>query len=164
MNHKTNQARQPSPAQRGTVGTGSGRARSGATSKATNDPGQRTSEVHDLTAGTHARPVHRADDGHAFLPDPFGTPTDDAPGEDDAAGDLAEDLGEEFVTAATGNVDVGEQMLTNVSESENGGPYTTSSGAEEFADDVDENNPPGATREPFPTPMRGDALPAPQRR
>lgn len=104
----------------------------------------------------------RMDDGNAFLPDPS-----DNHGvrrrEDDETADYAEELGEEFVTSATGNVDVSEQELDQVRESEYGGPYTISTENEEIAVDDDPQNPSSATREPFPAPMRGNAELAPRR-
>lgn len=125
-------------------------------------PVQRRSEVHDPTGGAHSRPVHRKDDAHAFLPDPYDTdPMMFAKANpDDAASDLAEEMGEEFVTAATANLDVAEQELERVQEGEFGGPFTQSSANEEIANDEDANNPPGATREPFPSPMRAAVFPA----
>jgi len=94
------------------------------------------------------------DDGHAFLPDPSedGRSLTDT---GDAANDFGEELGEEYLLAATGNIDVGEQEFGRASETENGGPYLEVDASEELADDVDEANPPGATRQPFPTAMRG---------
>ena len=40
-------------------------------------------------------------------------------------------------------------MNSDVPE-DRGGPFVVTTGGEEFADDVDESNPEGATREPFP--------------
>lgn len=107
-------------------------------------PSHRDSAVHHL----------RMDDGHAFLPDPSedGRSLFDT---GDSANDFAEGLGEEFLFAATGNIDIGEQELSGVSVTEIGGPFIEVEASEELADDVDETNPPGATREPFPTAMRG---------
>ncbi|NUP06115.1 MAG: hypothetical protein HOW73_08655 [Polyangiaceae bacterium] len=125
------------------------------------DPEHRILEVHDPTAGAHSRPLRRSDDAHAFVPDPYETGP--APAEfieEDEATVFAEELGQEYVAAVTGNVDMGEQELELVTEMELGGPFTVTTMREEVADDEDENNPPGATREPFPTAMRGGVEPS----
>ncbi len=104
----------------------------------------------------------RMDDGNAFLPDPFDNYADHHRRDDETA-DFAEELGEEYVTSVTGNVDITELELDQVRESEYGGPYTISTANEEIALDDDPQNPSSATREPFPAPMRGNAELAPRR-
>lgn len=119
--------------------------------------------VHDLSAGAHSRAVRRSDDGTAFIPDPYdvsGRTLDD----EDVAGDFAEELGQEFVTGATANVDITEQELDRLQESDFGGPFTVTTENEELALDIDPSNPVDATREPFPTAMRGNGTPPPKRR
>lgn len=115
---------------------------------------------HASVAQKHPRP----DDAHAFVKDPAEheapakTPEDD----DDAAGSLAEELGEEYVVAATANEDIGEQQYEDTSVTEVGGPFLDEDGGREVIDDADANNPPGATKEPFPTAMRADLQPPAQ--
>ncbi|MBL9027092.1 MAG: hypothetical protein JNL21_33160 [Myxococcales bacterium] len=110
---------------------------------------------------TVAQKQPRPDDGHAFIQDPteHEAPPKDAEHEPDAAGSLAEELGEEFVVAATSNEDMGEQRFEQTSVTEVGGPFLDEDGGREIVDDNDSNNPPGATREPFPTAMRSDLEP-----
>lgn len=120
--------------------------------------------IHDTRGGDPPRHHHpRPDDGNAFLPDPHGETGQHADlkdqGEDDAPTDFGDELAQEMLTAATGNIDIGEQQLDQVSPTETGGPFVISSEDDEMIDDVDGNNPPDATREPFPTAMRGDAMP-----
>ena len=65
--------------------------------------------------------------------------------------ELTEGLGEQFVGAITSGEEQGEEALDALSPEEAGGPFIVTKGKTEFADDVDESNPEGATREPFPT-------------
>lgn len=65
--------------------------------------------------------------------------------------DLAEGLGEEFVETATSGEDEGEEVANQVVSEERGGPFVITTAGTEFADGVDESNPKGAKREPFPT-------------
>lgn len=65
--------------------------------------------------------------------------------------DLAEGLGEEFVEQATSGEDEGEDRANQVVTEERGGPFVITTAGTEFADGVDESNPKGAKREPFPT-------------
>lgn len=81
----------------------------------------------------------REDEGPAFL---GGPRTDD---------DLAEGLGEEFVETATSGEDESEDVANQVVSEERGGPFVVTTAGTEFADGVDESNPKGAKREPFPT-------------
>jgi hypothetical protein len=125
--------------------------------------------IHDTRGGEAPRHHHpRPDDGNAFLPDPLGETGQHVDvkdrGEDDAPTDFGDELAQEMLTAATGNIDMAEQQLDQVSSTEVGGPFVISSEEDELVDDVDPNNPPGATREPFPTAMRGDAVPPPSAR
>ena len=63
---------------------------------------------------------------------------------------LAEELGEGFLRSATGAEDDEDETFEQVVTEESGGPFVVTTGATEFADDTDESNPVGATREPFP--------------
>lgn len=63
---------------------------------------------------------------------------------------LAEELGEGFLRSATGAEDDEEDSLEEVVPEESGGPFVETTGAVEFAHDIDASNPVGATREPFP--------------
>jgi len=65
--------------------------------------------------------------------------------------DLAENLGEEFVSTVTSGEDEGEDVLDQVVPEEGGGPFVESNAETEFADGIDPSNPKGAKREPFPT-------------
>ncbi len=67
-----------------------------------------------------------------------------------AADPLAEELGEDFVKAATSGQEAGEDTLDQAVSEESGGPFVMTDGSTEFADDIDASNPEGATREPFP--------------
>lgn len=90
----------------------------------------------------------RSDDGEAFVPDPHGGParTRDA---------LAEELAEEYLESATSAEEVGEDVRDELVPEELGGPFVVDRASMEFARDVDPANPPDATKEPFPTAMRG---------
>jgi hypothetical protein len=92
------------------------------------------------------RPKHeRPDSGDAFLPDPGTGP---ARVEDD----LAEELAEEFLTSATSAEESLPDALEGEVPEEVGGPFVPSSAKQEFAEGIDESNPRGARKEPFPTP------------
>ena len=100
-------------------------------------------------AAPHGPYAHgRSDDANAFIPDPDGgrAHTDD---------DLAENLAEEFVEAATRGNEVAEETLDEVVPEEIGGPFVETSAAEEFATDIDESNPVDAEAEPLPRPVAG---------
>jgi hypothetical protein len=64
---------------------------------------------------------------------------------------LAEELAEDAVTTMTSGEDQSDRMQDLEVEEENGGPFVTTSGREEFAGGTDKSNPFDATREPFPT-------------
>jgi len=89
----------------------------------------------------------RADDADAFLPDPEGGPAR-------AGDDLAQELAEEFLMSATSGEYVGEDVLDQEVPEESGGPFVVHSARHEFARDVDASNPPDASREALPSPMR----------
>lgn len=128
-------------------------------------PEDDVTRIHDIRGGDAPRAGTnrvRPDDGNAFLPDPHsdqGAGTAASSDDDDASADLGGELAAEFLTAATGNIDMGEQQLDQVSDNEIGGPFVISDEEHEMADDVDGTNPIDATREPFPTAMRGDQSP-----
>ena len=90
----------------------------------------------------------RSDDADAFIPDPGEGPAR-------VGDDLAENLAEEFVAAATTGEDQDEELLDATFPEEIGGPFVETGAGEELIDDVDENNPPDATREPLPMPNAG---------
>jgi len=115
------------------------------------------------TNGTRARPLpapvprvshQRSDDGNAFMPDP-----EDGPAR--IRDDLAENLAEDYLQAATQGMEVEEDHDQVVPE-ELGGPFVETSAAEEFALDTDEANPEDASREPLPRPVAGLVLSAPE--
>jgi hypothetical protein len=81
------------------------------------------------------------------MPDPEGGPAQ-------IADDLAENLAEEYLQAATQGNDAEEDMDQVVPE-EIGGPFVETSAAEEFAHDTDEANPLEAEAEPLPRPVAG---------
>jgi hypothetical protein len=78
------------------------------------------------------------DDDRGFL---VGKRRDDA---------LAEELGKEFVETVTSGEDEGIELRDELVSEEAGGPFVTTTSGEEFAEEPDESNPVGATREPFP--------------
>jgi hypothetical protein len=84
--------------------------------------------------------MKRRDDERAFLLD----------SRDDVADALAAELAIELLEKLTSGEDGGVETRDAFYEEEIGGPFVTSTGGEEFADDVDESNPPHSRREPFP--------------
>jgi hypothetical protein len=90
----------------------------------------------------------RSDDANAFMPDP-----EDGPAR--IGDDLAENLAEEYVQAATMGNEVVEDDLDAVVPEEIGGPFVETSAADEFAHDTDDANPIDAEREPLPRPISG---------
>ena len=113
--------------------------------------GRSKSIQHRSKHATTVVPPHgRSDEGRAFLPDPY-----DGTGAPARADDpLAETLAEEFVASATNAEEMTEDDRDQLMPEEVGGPFTESSGAEEFAGGSDASNPPDAEREPFPTVTR----------
>ena len=63
----------------------------------------------------------------------------------------AAESGQEFVWTVTSGIDAGEPGLDVETSEERGGPFVESNARLEFAYGTDESNPPGSTREPFPT-------------
>lgn len=125
------------------------------------DTNDNVTRIHDVTAGTHPLPPRgRRDDGNAFLRDPYGDDEAEAVLDDVAAEDMACDF---LSMATTGGADVSMESQDAVTEEEEGGPFLEESERLEFADDVDGNNPPGAERAAFPTPMREGMQPGPAR-
>jgi hypothetical protein len=99
--------------------------------------------------------VHpRSDDGNAFMPDPGDGPAR-------IRDDLAENLAEDYLQAATQGMEVEEDHDQIVPE-EIGGPFIETSAADEFAHDTDEANPLDASREPLPRPVAGLVMTAPE--
>ena len=96
----------------------------------------------------------RSDDGNAFMPDP-----EDGPAR--ISDDLAENLAEDYVQAATQGMEVEEDHDQIVPE-EIGGPFVETTAADEFAHDTDEANPEDASREPLPRPVAGLVMSAPE--
>lgn len=96
----------------------------------------------------------RSDDGNAFMPDP-----EDGPAH--ISDDLAENLAEDYLLAATQGPEV-EEDLNQIVPEEFGGPFVETTAAEEFAHDTDEANPPDASREPLPRPVAGLVMAAPE--
>jgi hypothetical protein len=99
--------------------------------------------------------IHRrSDDGNAFMPDPGDGPAR-------IRDDLAENLAEDYLQAATQGPEVEEDHDQIVPE-EIGGPFIETTAAEEFAHDTDESNPEDGSREPLPRPVAGLVLAAPE--
>ncbi len=91
----------------------------------------------------------RPDDANAFLPD----------GATHARDDLSERLAEGYLEAVTSGEEAEDERLDGNVPEEIGGPFVETSAAEELADDVDETNPPDATREPVPRAVGADPTP-----
>lgn len=64
---------------------------------------------------------------------------------------LAEELAEDFVRSALSGENEQAAAFDQEVAEEMGGPFVESTAEDEIAHDEDEANPPGATREPFPT-------------
>lgn len=92
--------------------------------------------------------VRRADTADAFMPDP-----EDGPAV--INDDLAENLAEEFLQAATSGEDVGDEASDGMVAEEIGGPFVETTAAEEFAPGTDASNPDDATAEPMPLAVSG---------
>jgi hypothetical protein len=111
--------------------------------------------------GAPARPLfaphgvrQRSDDANAFMPDP-----EDGPAR--IRDDLAEDLAEDYLQAATQGMEV-EEIHDQIVPEEIGGPFVETTAADEFAHDTDEANPVDASREPLPRPVAGLVMAAPE--
>ena len=89
----------------------------------------------------------RDDHADAFLPDPDGGPAR-------TSDDLAEELAEGFLKAATSGEYVGEDDLDQEVPEESGGPFVIHPARYEFGRDVDDSNPADGSREALPSPMR----------
>src|SRR5437868_11364237 len=95
------------------------------------------------------KPADRSDRANAFVTEPE---TGQGPRPDD----LAEYLGENFVSAATGGDDGDAALHDDMNIDELGGPFIETDEAVEFAgDDAEEARTP-AEREAFPTAVRSD--------
>jgi hypothetical protein len=103
--------------------------------------------VDHLAGKNMNRRPSRRDDANAFLPDPSEGP---ARVEDD----LAENLAEEFLVAATSAEEASEEVRDEVVPEELGGPFIEVPASEEFDRAPDASNPPDAEREPFPRAVR----------
>ena len=108
--------------------------------------------VRPLLAAHGAR--QRSDDANAFMPDP-----EDGPAR--ISDDLAEDLAEDYLQAATQGMEV-EEVHDQIVPEEIGGPFVETTAADEFAHDTDEANPEDASREPLPHPVAGLVMAAPE--
>ena len=67
-----------------------------------------------------------------------------------ASEELAEELGETFIEAATSGEDAEGDRHERVVEEEAGGPFVPSTAGQEFAGGTDQSNIAEATREPLP--------------
>lgn len=69
--------------------------------------------------------------------------------------DLAEALGEQFLSSATSGEEAAEDAMNEQVTEEAGGPFVITSAGSEFAEGTDSSNPRGAKRAPVPSVMRG---------
>ncbi len=69
--------------------------------------------------------------------------------------DLAEALGEQFLSSATSGEEAGEDAMNEEVAEEAGGPFVITSAGSEFAEGTDSSNPRDAKRAPVPSVMRG---------
>ena len=97
-----------------------------------------------------AKRIRRRDEAYAFIPVP-----DDLIGPVHTEGDLAEELGENFVLSATMAEEAAAEEFDAPVPEEEGGPFVESDGGTEYATDTDPSNPEDAERAPLPSPMRG---------
>lgn len=93
--------------------------------------------------GDRWAPEVRADSALAFLPVPEGRPMR-------SSDDLAEQLGEAFVEAATTGEEAASAHEEQVAPEEIGGPFVETTAGDEYATTTDDMNPRNAPREPFP--------------
>ncbi len=106
-------------------------------------------QVRRQTQGTSgSRSRSRSDDGRAFFPDP-----EDGPAR--APDDLAEQMAEDFLKAATSGEDQDDDLLDATVSEEIGGPFVITSARQELAAGTDESNPADAKREPLPRAVTG---------
>ena len=90
------------------------------------------------------RHAARSDDAHAFIADP----SEHTPGRRD---DFANELAEEFLTAATSGEPVSQEARDTIVPEDSGGPFVVTSARTEFAKGTDASNPADAEVEAFPT-------------
>ena len=95
-----------------------------------------------------ARRRQRSDDANAFFPDPEG-------GSAHAPDELAEQIAEDYVQAATTGEDQSQDLMDAPVPEEIGGPFIETSASEELAATTDSTNPPDAVREPLPRAVAG---------
>jgi hypothetical protein len=69
--------------------------------------------------------------------------------------DLSEGLGEAFVEGATSGEGAESERHERVGAFEDGGPFVLTDARREFAQGIDDSNPPGSTKEPFPRAVGG---------
>src|SRR4029079_8257244 len=111
---------------------------------------KKLSQATKQDAATALAAAHRSDEGTAFLPDPY-----DGAGAPARTGDsFAETLAEEYISSATNAEEMVEDHFNQVQTEEIGGPFTETSGGEEFANAPDASNPEDAERAAFPTATR----------
>lgn len=93
----------------------------------------------------------RSDGANAFIAEPGSGPVPD---------DLAEYLGENFVSSATGGEDSDEELHEDVNVEELGGPFVETDAAAQFGSspETDAANEPGEP-EAFPTAIRSGKRP-----
>jgi len=108
------------------------------------DSAARTRARTDAAREEAQRHALRADDTNAFVSDP-------SKHESRVRDELAEELGEGFITAATSGQETGQDHLDEVLDEEVGGPFLETSGEEQFATGTDGSNPHDAERAAFPT-------------
>ena len=97
----------------------------------------------------------RSDDGNAFMPDPEGGPAR-------IADDLAENLAEDYLQAATQGMEVEEECTTRSCPRRSAGRSSRPRAAEEFAHDTTRRIPRTPSREPLPRPVAGLVMAAPE--
>jgi hypothetical protein len=70
--------------------------------------------------------------------------------------ELAEAFGEAFLEGATSGQEADVERLDEMVAFQGGGPFVLTSARREFACGVDDSNPCGATKEPFPRAVGGE--------
>lgn len=105
---------------------------------ATDPPGPKA--IDDLDVNPEAYRSNR----EAFLPDPGEGPAR-------TKDEFAEEFAERFINSATSDEDRDDVRMQEPTIEEEGGPYVTTSDAEEFGGDPDANNPGDTEPEAFPT-------------